>query len=367
MLRPMIDYLTMSFKPDMQSSQPGKVDKKFIFDLFSLNPSDFIDIGRKGFYEHCYQCNNISIYEPYPDKASSQGWCVSISGQGLRYYEQIQKDGEFVDLWRELFTRFRDLTLRGYSFNVSRLDIAHDDFDGFLDLDLISSSANDREFVSQFRSAYEVGYRKMLTGEGTGRTIYFGNRKSSTFCRFYDKKLEQIQKYKNDREKLKELALIPHWVRMEFEFKREQAMKIVNMICDLDDFPKYYAGVVNSYIRFVDPVDENVTRCPLKSWWKRFIGTVERFNLSVGEYKSFGFARTKSFVEKYVTPMLYTLLSQMDVYEFLNMIRNHGGTRLKSKHKLIIAGLGRDVDEASRHIWDFMNPVPAGMRCAYEV
>lgn len=365
MLRPMIDYLTMSLKPDMQSSQPGVVDKKLIFSLLALNPDDFVDVGRRGYYEHCYQCNNISIYEPYHDKAAVQGWCISMSGQGLRYYEQLQKEGEFTDLWRELLTRMRDLTLRGYAFNVSRIDIAHDDFDGLLNLDLIYDSANRREFVSQFRSAYEKGHENMLTEEGLGRTIYFGNRKSSTLCRFYDKRMEQIQKFKNDREKLRELAGIPHWIRMEFEFKREQAIKIVNMICDSNNFPKLYAKVVNAYVRFVEPIDSNTTRCPMKAWWERFIGTVERFNLSVGDHKSFGFAKSKRFIEKYVAPTLYTLLTQMDVNEFLSMILMHGEERLKTKHKLIIAGIERKVEDASRHIWDFMNPVPGGLRAAY--
>jgi len=149
-----------------------------------------------------------------------------MSGNGCRYYEQVQKDGNFVDFWREFFVRLRDLNTQGFRVNASRIDIAVDDYDGMLNMDAIASSANNREFVSQFRTAYEQGYNNILTGEGKGRTIYFGTRKSATLCRFYDKLIEQKMKHKNDSDKLKELEKIPHWIRMEFEFKREQANEL---------------------------------------------------------------------------------------------------------------------------------------------
>ena len=140
-----IDYLTFSIKPDPTIENPGQLDKDFIFRFLNLD-NDFVDIGRKGYYEHCYTSNDISIYEPYEDTAARQGWCVRFSGSGCRYYEQIQKDGEFINFWRDFFIRLRNLNCQGYSVNVSRLDIATDDYDGILDLESISRSANSREF-----------------------------------------------------------------------------------------------------------------------------------------------------------------------------------------------------------------------------
>lgn len=365
MLNPIIDYLTFSIKPDVRADTPAKVDKAFLFHFLNLHDSDFVDIGRKGFYEHCYTSNFINVYQPYIDKASEQGWCVSMSGQGCRYYEDIQKDGEFVNFWREFLSRLRDLTYRGYAVNVSRIDIAVDDYDGLLDMDLISKSCNAREFVSQFRTAYEQGYNNILTGEGTGRTIYFGTRKSATLCRFYDKLIEQRQKFRNDPDRLKELSKIDHWIRMEFEFKREQAVKIVNIICDADNFGKYYAEIVNAYIRFVNPDDINISRQTMKSWWKRFIGTVRKAKLSVGSFKSFSYERMVKYYDKYLTTTIFTILSRMSLDEFLSRTYNSAVSRLKAKHNAIMSDIKCTYDLNSAQWWDFLNPVKYNERSAF--
>lgn len=295
------------------------------------------------------------------------GYCVSMTGQGCRYYEEIQKDGDFVDFWREFLVRLRDLNNRGYAVNVSRIDIAVDDYDGLLDMGLISDSCNSREFVSQFRTAYEQGYNNILTGEGLGRTIYFGTRKSATLCRFYDKRMEQLHKYRNDPEKYKELLAIPHWVRMEFEFKREQAVKIVNVICDSDDFGKYYSEIVNSYVRFVESDDSNVSRRTMKTWWKKFIGTMNRAKLSVGQFKSFSYEKIVRYYDKYLTTTVYTILSRMSPEEFFDRTFNLANNRLKAKHRAIISDVKCTYDMKSSVWWDMLNPIKNSNRVGYEI
>ena len=365
-MQPFIDYLTFSIKPDPKGMNPARIDKRYIFGFLNLIDSEFCDIGRRGFYEHCYTSNNISIYQPYEDNAASQGWCVSMTGQGCRYYEQLQKDGEFVDLWREFFVRLRNLNRAGCHVNVSRVDIAVDDYDGILDMDKISESANSREFVSQFRTAYEQGYNNILTGEGKGRTIYFGTRKSATLCRFYDKLIEQKQKHRDNPEKMEELSRIPHWVRMEFEFKREQAVKIVNIICDAEHFGRYYAKVVNAYVRFVHSSDSNVTRRPMKSWWKRFIGTVQRTKLSVGQFKSFSYDKVVQYYDKYLTTTVFTILSGMSLDDFLERTYNRAVGRIKTKHRAIMNNVSCTYDLNPSQWWDFLNPIKYSERVAYE-
>lgn len=361
---PLMKYI---IKSDIRSKNPAKVDKSFIFYFLHAEDSDFIDIGRKGYYEHCYTSNNINVYQPYADRMSDMGWCVSMTGQGCRYYEEIQKDGEFVDFWREFLTKLRGLTNQGCSVNVSRIDIATDDFDGLLDLGLIIESANGREFVSQFRTAYEKGYDNILTGEGKGRTIYFGTRKSSTLCRFYDKLIEQKQKYKNDSDKLKELDKIKHWIRMEFEFKREQAIKIVNIICDAEKFGDYFAKIVNGYVRFVEKDDLNVSRRTMKSWWKRFIGTLQRAKLSVGQFKSFSYEKMVRYYDKYLSTTIFIILSRMNPEEFLNRTYNMAVNRLKTKHNAIMADVKCTYDLTCDQWWDFLNPIKCNQRESYEV
>ena len=364
----LVDYVTMTIKPDSRSTIPVSVSMDWILDFFNLPSDGFVDTGRKGFYEHCYTLNGIDIQQPYEDNEFSQGWCVRMSGDGCRYYASTQKDGEFLDFWREFFTRFRSLTSRGYAVNVSRIDIAVDDYDGLLNLDTIENAARERLFVSRFRStdSIDVISRKRLSGDFLGRTLYFGSRTSSTFCRFYDKLEEQKQKHKNNVDELIRLSGVNHWVRMEFEFKKEQAMKIVNLICDSSDFSSDYAGVVNAYIRFVQCDDSNVTRQSVTSWWSSFLGTLKRIKLTVGEYKPFGFNRLKAYVTKYLSPTLSTLLSLMSVEEFLHLCSSGLG-RLNKKQRAIIEGAQCDFDMSNSDLWELMHPLSKADRVAYEL
>lgn len=371
MLNPVIDYLTFTVKSDSKSSVPAIVDRDFIFSLLHMSETDFIDIGKRGFYAHCFVANSITVYESYPDRMFDMGYCVSMSGDGCRYFESYQKDGEVsADVWREYFSMLRSLSSVGYAVNFSRIDIAVDDYDYELDMGQIESTIRRGEIVSQFRKGRKidnitVDFHKGILND-TGFTINVGSRKSATFCRFYDKLEEQKSKHQNDIDKLNELEKIDHWVRMEFEFKREQAIKIVNIICDSDCFGELFAEIVNGYIRFVDIDNENVSRRTTKKWWSDFVGTLKRLKLSVGDFKSYSYDRVLNYYDKYLSTTIFTVLSRMSPDDFLARTFKNAVSRLKTKHKAII---NKDVhctyDLTNCQMWDFLNPLPPDMRSAY--
>lgn len=356
----LIDYLTFSVKATTRK----EFNADFIFKFLSLDRSDFYDVGARMHYLHCYSSSQgINVYESSAARIDDMGCCVSMSGHGCRYFESLQKDGEMVDnssIWREFFRKLRALNFDGYIVNVSRIDIAVDDISRddrhFLDLDLIRDCAYSREFVSQFRHMYDFSSRNILTGHGTGQSLYFGSRKSATMCRFYDKLEEQRQKYINDPDRLKELEGITHWVRMEFEFKREQAIKIVNAICDSTDFAFFFAKVVNNYVRFVDLDNENMSRCTLKSWWLRFIGTCEKASLAVGDFKAYGYDKMFSYYKKYLATTVFTLLSRLSPEEFFTQTYSSAESRLKAKHIKIMGGEERRDEFTMSGWWDYLNP-----------
>lgn len=366
----LIDWLTFTIKKDLKSTNPKEVTKDFIFGFLGLPQDDFFDIGRKGHYEHCYTGHDLLVYQAYEDRMEDMGFCVTMSGQGCRFYEGFLKDGEIADVWREFFVKLRALTLSGYAVNVSRIDLATDDYAGALDLALIEDSARRGELVSQFRSgrkhdSISVSFQEGIVS-GTGYTINFGERKSATYCRFYDKKQEQMAKYKNDKEKLSALKKIPHWIRMEFEFKREQAMKIVNAICDLDNFPAYYAKVINGYLRFVENDNVNISRRTVKKWWSDFLGTAKRCKLSVGSYDSYSYDRILKYYDKYLTTTVFTILSRMSPVNFLKRTYDMAVSRLKTKHNAIMNDVKCIYDLTSSQLWECLNPVPLADRAVYE-
>lgn len=358
----LIDYITFSIKPVTAEW----FDLDFVFDFLGLDVNEFTMIGPRMHYARCYvNQNGVNVYESVGSRVQEMGICVSMSGSGCRYFESHLKDGEFCrdsEIWVQFLRRLREFNFKGYAVNISRIDIAADDKssdgDYLLDLDNVESCANSREFVSQFRHMENYTSKHIMSGNITGRCIYFGSMKSAVCCRFYDKLAEQRMKYAKDAEKLKELDGIKHWTRMEFVFKKNQAIKLVNAMCDSPDFSLFYAKLVNGYVRFVEPDNENVTRCTMKSWWLRFIGTLQHTNMATGDFKPYGFSRVCNYYLKYLSTTVFTLMSRLSPSEFFDMTRQHAAGRLKMKHRNIIDGHENENDVSMADWWLLLNPIP---------
>lgn len=361
----LIDYLTFSVKP-IRKEIP--FDLNFIMDFLGLDLQEFVMVGSRMHYAYCYVSQNgVNVYQASSERFLDMGICVSMSGNGCRYYESFLKDGNFCSLgeiWKSFFRRLRELNYVGYSVNISRLDIAVDDKAGegepyFLNLDLIERCANGREFVSRFRTIEDITTKKIYDGKLTGRCIYFGSMKSSAFCRFYDKLIEQRMKRKGDAEALAQLDRFAHWVRMEFVFKKKQAIKIVNAICDSVDFSKFFAEIVNGYVRFVEPDNDNTSRRTVKPWWFHFIGVLIKSSLSVGNFEQRNFAQVRQYYLKYLSTTVFTLMSRLSPDEFFGMTCGNASGRLKKKHLRIIHG--KDTDEVivpnMGDWWRLLNPI----------
>jgi len=361
----LVDYLTFSIKS--VSEETEDLNLSFLYKFLGLDSADFVDIGGRMHYASCWtNSDGITLYEPYSDRVEDMGYCVNLSGHGCRLLEKTLKEAfpKCRSPWRRFLKKLRSLNYLGYKVNISRIDIATDDIskdeNHLIDLELIEEAANNRNFVSRFRNLYNYVSKNVVTGAYKGRTLYFGTLKSTVMCRFYDKLAEQEQKRKSSEEGKKELEGITHWVRMEFVFRRHQAIKIVNAICDSDDFAGYYAEVINGYIRFVEDDNTNKSRRTLKAWWVKFVGTVKRSSLSVGEYENYSFHRVLSYVEKYLSTTIYTVMTRLSPAEFFSRIYASACFRLKPKHLKIIHGEEREERYTPAQLFEMLNPV----RCA---
>lgn len=361
-----VDYLTFSVRVDELNT--CSLDLSDIFTFLGLDFGDFTNIGSRMHYSKCWINNDgVSVYEPYSDRFEEMGYCVSMTGTGCRYYESFLNNGKTMGLnlvWRSFFRRLRTLTFKGYRVNVSRIDLAVDDLSEddsyYLDLDEIERCSNNREFVSQFRNMYNLVSKNIMSGNVTGKCLYFGSIKSAVMCRFYDKLAEQRVKYKSNKEHLKKLENIKHWVRMEFVFRRNQAIKIVNAICDSGDFGDYYSKLVNGYLRFVDEDSSNITRRTSKKWWSNFLGTLERCSLSVGNYENYSFSRLVSYLKRSLSTTIFTIMSRMAPDEFFSTVYESANNRLKSKHIRIMNGQEREYMLRSYELWASLNPIHSG-------
>lgn len=345
-----IDYLTVTIKPDKHAEDPYPLDFKEFLDFTHLSDifSSFIDLGSRMFYEHCYTYNCINIYTPRQKDFENMGFCLSMSGQGCRFFENHVKG--FT--WKYFFQALRVYVELGCSVNIARVDFAFDDIvkenskKPLLDLDVIESYRNSHLFTSLYRKSdkqihdrFEMksSIHETLISNDISKTIYFGSRKSNSFCRFYDKLVEQKQKYKSNAVELKNLEdkKISHWVRFEIVFKNTVAIKIINSMIELSEelFSNRFAEVINYYIRFIEPDNDNRYKCSIASWWSTFLGTVEKSKLkSVGIVKN-AFKRSVEWFARSVAPTLAAIRKSVGTESVLDMIEAFGDIhRWKQKH-----------------------------------
>jgi len=313
------DWLTFSLKPDPLSENKRDVDLAFIKSFLCINSefTSFENIGGRNGYPTCYTYNGVSLMCPDEKHYERMGYCVQFSGDGLAWYTGLFKNFSFSGF----FKRLRLLSESGLSVNVSRLDVAKDDKSGILDLDVIIQKAEANEYISTSRTRSTIKEIMHYKGDKiSGRTIYFGSRKSTSYIRIYDKAAEQ--------------GVAGHWIRVEYEFKQDTAMRIVNAIAELGDkaFPAYFSEVSNYYLRFIEMDDTNRSRCSLSGFWANFMQTVKKSKLAILKYKRQTLTGLFQHMLHAYSPSLFVLFNSLSPEFVVDLFCRNGKSRLKRRH-----------------------------------
>lgn len=331
-----IDWLTLSC---LSSKQVSLIDflQNVLRCLFLEKLWDkFDNVGRDKYYAAVYRYNDISIClcRDTPEQMIKQGIGIKFSGNALAFYQDYIKEEYNVDL-RYVCKRWRALSCNGFFTRCTRFDFAADDkaFNGdkpLLTVRRVRSSFERREFSSRLTTSRKTESSSLSVSsdvsskcdETVGDTVYVGKRKGSIFCRFYDKLAEQQSR------KLPIEDNLTSWVRCEFEFHNARAMAVFNAFCDKDDddknsednFQNYISGVINNYISFIYRTDSNVSRCPVKRWWAKFLETVKKNRLVIPEYKPAKFSATQRWLNKSVFPTLAYYIKCVGFERFLKKL-----------------------------------------------
>lgn len=202
--------------------------------------------GAQGYRDRLYY-DSVSIH--YNGREDMGVWC-EMSGQGCRAFESVGH-GDYQAI-------FNDVEYHDKEMNITRIDVAYDDFEGLLDIDTIMHYIRSGWYV-----APTTDFTIELTNKGT--TLYIGSKKSDFLIRIYDKALERGRTDGS------------HWVRFEMQLRRGRAKKFA-----FDNLPigQKYVGVLNNYLRFVDPAeDSNKSRWPVADWWLKFVRDLSRISI----------------------------------------------------------------------------------------
>lgn len=180
----LIDWLTFSVK----ETDPSKVIQTYL----GMDPALFQDTGC---YNKVMRFSDILVCsEGREDKNFHDvGVCVSMSGKGCRTFETMSKLTldlkDKQDTQSVAFPALFQLLASDADANVSRIDIACDDREGYLDMDAILTKTQTNEVNSRMTTQPTV--ISFNGQERSGATAYLGAPSSSFRVRIYDKSLEQ--------------------------------------------------------------------------------------------------------------------------------------------------------------------------------
>lgn len=178
------------------------------------------------------------------DGQPGMGICVNMSGRGCRVFESAGS-GDWVSLLKFIYL--------SDSVNLTRLDVAYDDFKGILLMDEMLDDVDKHHYISKAR-------HWMVQYGSEGASIYHGSMKSDMLIRIYDKAAEQRVDH--------------HWIRVELQMRRDIATGFLRNVLDLP-VGTVFLGVLRNYLRYVVPDDtSNPSRWPMTEYWSELLDGV---------------------------------------------------------------------------------------------
>ena len=295
----LIDWLTFTVSTkkyenasyvDVAEYTPQEVISNFL----KMDPALFVDtgFGLNG-YQRVLSFGGIMVcYDPREDEHfHDMGVCVSMSGKGCRTFEALSAHGELP------FFVLANMLCDVPGSNVSRLDIACDDHDSFLDIDLIADKAEANDVNSRLQKR-DI-HRSFDGSSDTGTTVYFGAKSSSFRIRIYDKAAEQ--------------GVQGHWVRCEMVFRGKNSLSFFQHLADGRSVGELSAQVLNDKIKFIDRDDSNISRCSVCKWWSDFVDTILCLHLVSRPELSHSVDRIRSWLVDQVAPSMAVIVQTFGV------------------------------------------------------
>lgn len=316
----LIDWLTFSIK---NIQEPAEVITKYL----GLDPALFQEApyGLNG-YVRMLQFSNISVmYDPRENQYfHDMGVCVTMSGNGCRTFETMSKltfpgakDKQGTE--SVAFPVLFQLLAADKDANISRIDVACDDREGYLCMDDIVQAVQENTINSRLmkRTLY-LGYN----GEGrSGTTVYIGSPSSDFRVRIYDKALESGES--------------GHWVRVELVMRGKNANSFGANLTNAENVGKLAAQVINDKFSFIEKDDSNISRCTVCPWWRAFVDELEAVRLVARCVVQHSVGQIYNWVETQVGPSLAILLRTMG-FGSLFALAKESCARLSDKQQSLI-------------------------------
>lgn len=360
-----IDWLAFSVK--CTDEEPVTTLDENILSLLGYDFSEeFSDeISGKNFYNRGATIGNyINVFwNDYTDKEnpvrrnSSATMNVVFTGQGSTDLA-IRNNNDWLKIFTILTTyKTKDKSKGKPRVNITRIDIAYDDFDELVKFDDIEKKLKKGHYRSSKRS-YNIVKTSDQNGQRLGETIYIGNARTASgsrgnvYARFYDKLAQYREKSQlvttDVLEYWKETGK-ESWQRYEISYSKGYTNSIVEAFLNGESIDKIFKTSLRNLLEILTPrgKDTNKNRWYKTRWWEDFLQYDECKGFDLPE-RDVMLAETLEWIRVAVLPSLNVLdkIGQergFDVYDLLRRAKKP--IEISKKQSRLIADTQKKSDE----------------------
>lgn len=266
--------------------------------------------GNRGYLD-ALRWGHINIH--FNGRADMGVW-LEMSGQGCRAFETFGS-GDYELLFDEVRENPNEM-------NLTRLDVAFDDQEGILDLEVLERDTRDKSYISRFRIVGTHWVRNEDTGV-EGLEIEHGRKGSELMIRIYDKAVERG--FTDGR----------HWVRVELQFRDDRAVAFLDASGTIGF---RFCGVLRNYLRYVDEddFDSNKWRWPMKTYWSKLLDGVMPIRLYAKPGAEYNLSNLEDYVFKQAGGAIATLKEIYQDDELFDKKLQQRGTPMNPKYRALV-------------------------------
>lgn len=354
-----IDWLSFSVR--CYDDEPTNTLDENILELLGYDFAEEFsqDISGKNFYNRGASLGNyVNVYwNDYTDtknpvrKNSSKTMNVVYTGQGSTDLA-LRNDND----WAKIFSILTTYESKNKpkveaeakpSVNITRIDIALDDYDELVKFDDIEQKLKKGHYRSSKRS-YNIVKTSDQNGQKLGETIYIGNARTASgsrgnvYARFYDKLAQYKEKNQlvtsDVREHWKKTGK-EVWQRYEISFSKNYTNSIVADILNGESIDKIFKISLRNLLEILTPRGKNKNRWYKTKWWEDFLKYDERKGFDLPN-RDVMLAETLEWLRVAVLPSLNVLekIGQergFDIYDLLRKAKKP--VELSKKQNRLIA------------------------------
>lgn len=362
-----IDWLSFSVR--CYDDEPTNTLDENILELLGYDFAEEFsqDISGKNFYNRGASLGNyVNVYwNDYTDtknpvrKNSSKTMNVVYTGQGSTDLA-LRNDND----WAKIFSILTTYESKNKpkveaeakpSVNITRIDIALDDYDELVKFDDIEQKLKKGHYRSSKRS-YNIVKTSDQNGQKLGETIYIGNARTASgsrgnvYARMYDKLAQYREKNQlvtsDVREHWKKTGK-EVWQRYEISFSKNYTNSIVEAILNGESIDKIFKASLRNLLEILTPRGKNKNRWYKTKWWEDFLQYDERKGFSLPE-RDVMLAETLEWLRVAVLPTLNVMEKigkerGFDIYDLLRKAKKPN--ELSKKQSRIISDTRNKSDE----------------------